>query len=152
MPGFLDKLKSGAERAAFEADRLRRSTQAQSTLRALQRDLEAQMAVIGEEVVALYDAGSLTQPELLALCPRIDELRAQIQAQEAEVERIRQEEPPADADEEPVPPSEAAAAVQAVPDEAPASAPQGSLCPSCGSPLPADVRFCPECGANVTGA
>jgi hypothetical protein len=149
MPGFLDKLKSGAERAAFEADRLRRSTQAQSALRALQRDLEAQVAAIGKEVVALYDAGALTQPELLALCPRIDDLRGQIEAQEAEVERIRQEEPPADPDAEQEPPSEAVAPVETESDQIPSAAPQSGLCPSCGSPLPADVRFCPECGTNV---
>ena len=32
MPGFFDKIKSGADKAAFEADRLRRVTQAQSVL------------------------------------------------------------------------------------------------------------------------
>jgi hypothetical protein len=146
VPGFLDRMKSGAERAAFEADRLLRSSQAQSALRALQRDLQAQVAAMGKEVVALYDAGSLTQPELLALCPRIDDLRGQIEAQEAEVERISQEKPPTAPDEERVPPSEAVAPVQAAP------APDSGVCLACGSPLPADVRFCPECGAKVADA
>ncbi len=149
MPGFLDKVKSGAERAAFEADRLRRSTQAQSALKALQRDLEAQVAAMGQEALALYDAGTLTQPELLAICPRIDALREQITAQEAEVERISQEKPPTAAGEEPARPAEAAAPIREQPREAPAAAPQGRACPACQSPLPPGVRFCPECGAKV---
>ncbi len=149
MPRFLDRIKSGADKAAFEADRLLRVTQAQSALKALERDLEAQMAAIGQQAVALYDAGTLTQPELLAILPQIDTLRQQIAAQEAEVERIRQEKPPeapAPAEEEP---PQAPAPAQEEPPEAPAPAPQGRLCPQCQSELPADVRFCPECGARV---
>lgn len=149
MPRFLDRIKSGADKAAFEADRLLRVTQAQSALKALERDLEAQMAAIGQQAVALYDAGTLTQPELLAILPQIDTLRQQIAAQEAEVERIRQEKPPeapAPAEEEP---PQAPAPAQEEPPEAPAPAPQGRRCPQCHTELPADVRFCPECGARV---
>jgi hypothetical protein len=145
MPGFLDRIKSGADKAAFEADRLLRVTQAQSALKALQREMEA----IGQQAVALYDAGTLTQPELLAILPQIDTLRQQIAAQEAEVERIRQEKPleaPAPGEERL---EEAPAPAQEEPPEAPAPAPQGRICPQCQTELPADVRFCPECGSRV---
>lgn len=138
MPGFLDKLKSGADKAAFEADRLVRVNQAQSALKAMQREVEAEVVALGQQALALYDAGTLTQPELLALGPKIDSVRQRIADQEAEVERIRQEKPP-----------DAAATLPEARPEAPAPAPQGRVCSSCRTPVSADVRFCPECGARV---
>jgi hypothetical protein len=166
MPGFFDKLKSGADKAAFEADRLRRQTQAQSALKALQRDLENQVQALGQQALALYDAGTLTQPELLALGPQIDNLRQQISTQEAEIERIRHEKPPeamgpaeeppaaAPVPERPPTPVQAQARSEAEPPPAApvqAAAPglRGHICPKCQIPLPADVRFCPECGSRA---
>ncbi len=169
MPGFFDKLKSGADKAAFEADRLRRQTQAQSALKGFQRDLETQVQALGQQALALYDAGTLTQPELLALGPQIDSLRQQIATQEAEIERIRHEKPPeavAPAEEPPLPPPvpvpqrpPTPAPVQAGPvaepppavRSAPPTTPElhGHICPKCQIPLPADVRFCPECGSKA---
>jgi hypothetical protein len=149
MPGFLDKIKSGADKAAFEADRLRRVSQAQSALKALQHDLETQVAAIGQNVLALYDAGALTQPELLALCPPIDSLRQQIAAQEAEVEQIRQEKPPEAPAPVPEQPPAAPTPTPQQPPPAPAPALHGHICPQCQVQLPADVRFCPECGSKA---
>ncbi|HSJ55280.1 MAG TPA: zinc-ribbon domain-containing protein [Anaerolineae bacterium] len=165
MPSFLDKLKSGADKAAFEADRLMRVNQAQSAVRAAQRDLEVETGALGREVLALYDAGVLAQPELLAMCQKIDGMRQQVAALETEVERIRQEKAPdtsAQADVEPgadvpapVPPPTPAATPQrpmSVPPPVVAATPQppqAGTCPNCGSPLRAGVRFCPECGTRV---
>jgi hypothetical protein len=163
MPGFFDKLKSGADKAAFEADRLLRVNQAQSALKALQRELETEVAELGQQAVALYENGTLTQPELLALCPKIDAKRQAIAAQEAEVERIRQEKPPEAGAPTPEQPPEAAAPAQkgpsqvvpTAPEQPPQAAgptPQGRTCPNCGTSLPDDVRFCPECGTRVGDA
>jgi hypothetical protein len=160
MPGFLDKIKSGADKAAFEADRMRRVSQAQSALKSLQHELETQVAALGQQALALGDAGALTQPELLALLPPIDSLRQRIAAQEAEVERIRQEKPaeaPAPAPQQPAAapmpvPQPPAAAPIPVPQPlaaAPAPALHGHICPQCQIELPADVRFCPECGSKA---
>jgi hypothetical protein len=146
MPSFLDKMRSGAERAAFEADRLRRVNQAKSALRALERDLEGQVAGMGQQALALYDAGNLTQPELLASCGSIETLRQQIQEQAAEVERIRQEEPPSSEEDRA---AAAPAAASETPAQVPVAAVEGPTCANCHSPLPADARFCQECGARV---
>ena len=148
MAGFLGKLKSGADKAAFEADRLVRVNQAQSALRAVQRELEAEVAALGQHAVELYDAGALTQPELLALVPKIDSVRERIAAQEAEVERIRQEKPPeaATAQEKP---ADAAEVVPEARAAQPMPVAQGRVCPKCQTPLKPDVRFCPECGFRV---
>ncbi len=147
MPGFLDKLKSGADKAAFEADRLVRLNQAQAAVRSAERDLEAATVALGREALALYDAGALSQPELLATCQRIDSLRQQVASLESGVERVRLEKapdpsaPPGEAEDEP-----AASQTPAVPVSKTRS------CPNCGNALRSGVRFCPECGARVENA
>jgi hypothetical protein len=154
MPSFLDKLKSGADKAAFEADRLVRVNQAQSALRNLQRELETEMEALGKQALALYDAGTLTQSELLALMPQIEAKRQQIADQEAEVERIRQEKPAeagAPAPDRPAPGAPAPYAA-ATPPPPPTPVVTGRACPNCGAALAADVRFCPECGSRVEDA
>jgi rRNA maturation endonuclease Nob1 len=129
MPGFLDRLREGAEKAAFEAERLRRLTQAQSQLRALGRQLDERVAALGQQALALYDSGALSQPELLTGCEGIDALRQQIADQEARIEQIREETPP----ETQVPPATI-------------------TCPECGAHLPLEARFCNSCGASVKPA
>ena len=48
------------------------------------------VAEVGRQALALYDAGTLAQPELLALGPALDELRAKIAAQEAEIKWMQE--------------------------------------------------------------
>jgi len=133
MPGFFDKIKSGADKAAFEADRLRRVTQAQGVLNKLKGELTTQVAAIGARAVELYDGGALAQPELQELCQQMDSLRQQVADQQTEIERIRQEKAP-----------EAAAAAPV-----PTAAPAGRPCPNCGTEVPAGVKFCPNCGNKM---
>jgi hypothetical protein len=151
MPGFFDRLKSGADKAAFEADRLLRLNQAQSAVRTAQRELDAEVLELGQQALALYDAGTLTQPELLAICPKIDAKRQDVAAKEAEVERIRQEKPPEAGTPAPEAPPEPPEPVQPehTPPEPVTPAAGARTCPNCGSALPDDVRFCPECGTRV---
>lgn len=166
MPGFFEKVKSGAEKAAFEADRLRRVNQAQGVLKGVQRELDAIVADWGPQVLELYDAGTLVQPELLAAGPKIDEIRARLAAQEAEILRIREEKPP-EPEPEPAPPPQVVAppvpqTTPAQPQHMPAPAPaepvrastppvqvKGRFCASCGAALRAGANFCMECGTRV---
>ncbi len=152
MPGFLDRLKSGADKAAFEADRMLRLNQAQSALKAIERDLEKELADLGRQVMEHYDAGTLDQPELVALCQQIDESRQKRAAQEAKIEQIREEQPPEDEAAAPQAAPTPAPVAQEPVQEAPSPVQQGTVCPRCQTPLPPDVRFCPECGYKVTEA
>jgi len=152
MPGFLDKLKSGADKAAFEADRLMRLNQAQSALKTVQRELETELQALGQEVLALYDAGNLAQPELLDRMPKIEAIRQRVTAQEAEVERVREEKPPeagAAAPEPAAPPEPVAPVRPGPPPPPPTPGAQVATCPNCGAALKPGVKFCPECGARV---
>jgi hypothetical protein len=153
MPSFFDKVRGEAAKAAFEADRLRRLNQAQGVLKGIQRELDGVVAGWGPQVLALYDAGTLTQPELLADVPKIDALREKIAAQETEIERIRQEKA---AEPEAATPAPVAVEVRqptpapsTEPSAGPAEPAKGRFCGNCGSPLTADVKFCMECGAKV---
>ena len=131
MSGFLDKIKGGAEKASFEADRLRRLNQAQSTLKTMQREMDSKTAALGRQTLTLFDAGSLAQPELLKTCQKeLDPLRQRIADQEAKIEGIRQERPP-----------EAATPVL-----------HGHICPRCQIQLPAEAGFCPRCGSQAVDA
>lgn len=128
MSVFFDKIREGAEKAGFEADRLRRLNQAQSMLKTTQRELESQTGVLGRQTLTLYDAGKLTQPELLTTCRQeVDPLRQRIAEQEAHIEQIRQEKPP-----------------EAVPKSL-----YGHICPVCQIELPAEAGFCPRCGSQA---
>ena len=133
MPSIFDKIKSGADKAAFEADRLRRVTQAQGVLNKLKGEQAAQVAAIGTKAVELYDAGAMTQPELQELFQQLDGLRQQVADQESEVERIRQDKAP-----------EAPAGAPA-----PAAAPVGVICPNCHAEVAPGVKFCPNCGSKI---
>lgn len=133
MPGFFDKIKSGVDKAAFEAERLQRVNQAQGALSKLKGELTTQVSAIGARVVDLYDGGALTQPELLELCQQVDVLRQQVAEQQEEVERIRQEKAPETVAAAPVP----------------TAAPVGQSCPSCHTQVAAGVKFCPNCGAKM---
>ncbi|MBN1135959.1 MAG: zinc ribbon domain-containing protein [Anaerolineae bacterium] len=159
MPGFFDKIKSGADKAAFEADRLRRVTQAQGVLNKLKGELTEQVTVIGTRAVELYDGGTLAVPEMQDLFQQLDSLRQQVADQQEEIERIRQEKAPEAPVAAPAPAgltcpnchAEVAAGVKFCPncgskiEEPPAPA----TCPNCGAVVPPGSRFCPECGKTI---
>ncbi len=127
MSEIFGRIKLGADKARFEAERLIRLNQAQSVLRDLERQLQATTAAMGSQALRLYDAGMLTQLELVESCQRIEVMRQRISAQAAEIERIRNEQPP----------------------EAPVVAQYGHLCPQCHIQLPAGTDFCPHCGSRA---
>lgn len=162
MVALLEKLKDGAGKAQFEADRLRRLNQGQSTLKGLERQLQTDVAAMGTQVLELRDSGALSQPELIEACRQIDSLQQRISAQREDVERIRQEKArdpsgavlygqicprcqiqlPSDAGFCP----ECGSAAETV---APPAIPASVLCASCGAPLAEGARFCSTCGASV---
>jgi predicted amidophosphoribosyltransferase len=127
MTEIFGKLKVGADKARFEAERLIRLNQAQSVVKDLERQLQVATAAMGSQALALYDSGKLTQPELVATCQQIQAVRQRISAQMTEIERIRQEQPP----------------------EAPVTAHYGHICPVCQVQLPAGTAFCPRCGSQA---
>ena len=128
MSSFLDKLRSGAGKAAFEADKLKRITAVQATIRSLRGDFEKIIVEAGRVAFRLHKAGEVSQPDLLAICERLAAIQAQIQAREQEVESIRGE----------------------VFVESLETLAYGHICPNGHGPLPSQDKFCQVCGAQAT--
>lgn len=159
MSELFDKLKESAEHVISEVDKGGRIQSAISGLRSQMaeadrkrkvnlvkqqiQDLQAREAQainsLSAQVLALYEAGTLKQPELVSLCRGVDEIRQQIQETEAELEQL-QPPPP-----EPAPP-------QPQPEAPPQPAPQPSTenrCPTCGVAVVAGATFCQSCGTRL---
>ncbi|MBC8264427.1 MAG: zinc-ribbon domain-containing protein [Anaerolineales bacterium] len=127
MAELFEVIRERATKAAFEADKLKRITQIRASMISLNRELEQEKKRLGDAVFQLYDTGKLTQPELLELCEQLAPMRGQIAEKEAEIERIRQEEPP----------------------EVPIPALYGHICQRCRTKFPGEVVFCPRCGTRI---
>jgi hypothetical protein len=127
MAELFEGIKGRVTKAAFEADKLKRIAQIRASIISLNRELEQEKKELGDALLQLYDAGELTQPELLELCEQLAPLRGQIAQKEAEIERIRQEEAP----------------------EVPIPTLYGHICPRCKTKFPAEVIFCPNCGTRI---
>jgi predicted amidophosphoribosyltransferase len=160
MSSVFDRLRSGAGKAAFEADKLRRVTSVQAVIRSLKEEINQAFYRAGSVASDLHRSGRITQPELLEACERIAALQAQIVAREREIESIRAEtymEPtgfprsgltcPNGHGELPLGAQFCSVCgAKAVPMSTPGT---GALCPACGAALIPEARFCPGCGAPV---
>jgi hypothetical protein len=128
--GQIQAAIGGIRQRMADADRKRKINQVKQELQDL-RNREAQaINALSAQVLALHEAGSLTQPELVSLCRGVDEIRAEIQEQEAELEKFQ----------------------PAPPQPAPVAQPQavaGSRCPSCGVAVVTGAAFCQSCGARL---
>ncbi len=168
MSGLIDKIVEGAEQVISEVDKggqigsaisgLRhrmaeadRKRKIQTIKQQIQdlKDKEAQaINSLSAQVLALHEAGSLSQPELVSLCKRVDEIRAQIEEREAEMDQIQPAPAPAPA------PGPAASAGERCPQCGVAVVSGAAFCQSCGAklatePPPAPVHFCVHCGAQL---
>jgi RNA polymerase subunit RPABC4/transcription elongation factor Spt4 len=154
MSDIFSQLKDGADQVISEVDKLRQTGQSalsviqermaeserkrkikqlQSNLAGLRQQIDQMTAALGVQVTGLYEQGKLSNPELVALCEHISELRGQVKEKE---EKLADLQPP---------PAEAA---QATGLAAPVQS--GPPCPSCAQPLPPDAAYCPYCGVKTT--
>ncbi len=165
MSSLVNRLKSGANKAAFEADKLRRGQMVQLAIRPLRSEVSRLYVEMGELAYRLYVQEAISQPELRTIGERLAEVHAQISAAEAEVERIRAEEyiePPPDetSHNDLICPNghgvlaegtsfcQECGAVGRRP--VPLLPPATNPCRQCGNAVGLNMRFCPTCGA-LTG-
>jgi predicted RNA-binding Zn-ribbon protein involved in translation (DUF1610 family) len=126
--GQIQSAISGVRQRMAEADRRRKINYAKQQLHDLRAQEAQAINALSAQVLALHEAGSLSQPELVSLCRGVDEIRAQIKAQETELDLIQP--PPA----QPAPPQQ--------PDPK-------ALCPKCGVAVIKGAAFCQTCGAPL---
>ncbi|MCL4266960.1 MAG: zinc ribbon domain-containing protein [Anaerolineae bacterium] len=160
MSDFFNRVRSGAGKAAFEADKLRRTQAIQLKIRSLNQETEKVYTQVGRVAYTLYQQEQVGQPELKAACDRLAAVFAQIAAHEQEIERIKAE----------VFVDTAVAGIQyghICPNGHGQIAPQdyfcqvcgakaidvppptGLACPHCHAPLQPGARFCANCGQSV---
>jgi predicted RNA-binding Zn-ribbon protein involved in translation (DUF1610 family) len=132
--GQIQSAVSGLRTRMAEADRRRKINQVKQQIRDLQAQEAQTINALSAQVLALHEAGSLSQPELVSLCRGVDEIRDQIKEKEAELAKL---EPP---------PPEPAKVAPAAPTAA-ATSPDAPTCPQCGEVVVAGAAFCQSCGA-----
>ncbi|MBN1639830.1 MAG: zinc ribbon domain-containing protein [Anaerolineae bacterium] len=143
MSDIIDSIKQGANqvlsnldqqghiRAALEGlrsqwsevERRRHVSQLSAQVHALQAELRQLTEALGLQVLSLYDAGTISHPELRRLCERINELRAEAEVKKAELADLEAQ-----------------------------AAPQTVKCPQCGTLAAPDAEFCPKCGGVLKPA
>jgi RNA polymerase subunit RPABC4/transcription elongation factor Spt4 len=127
MSSFIDQFRKGVDTAAFEARRQARILALQNDIASLRARVREQQTSLGEATYRLFQAGQVEQPELVQLCQALRDLENQIADKQAEIERVKQEQPPVRA-----------------------AGPGGAqVCTNCRAPLSPDDAFCPQCGTKV---
>jgi hypothetical protein len=134
--GQIQTAISGIRQRMADADRKRRVNRVKQELQELRAQEAQAINALSAQVLALYEAGTLKQPELISLCNGVDEVREQVQAKEDELEQL-QPPPPQPAAAQPQP-----AGQQPEPDAA-------TRCPNCGVAVVAGADFCQNCGCPL---
>jgi predicted RNA-binding Zn-ribbon protein involved in translation (DUF1610 family) len=132
--GQIQTAITGIRQRMADADRKRRINHVKQELQDLRAQEAQAINALSAQVLALHEAGTLTQPELVSLCKGVDEVRKQVEDKEAELEQL---EPSPAAAAQPAP-----AAKQPQPDSA-------VLCPSCGVAVVAGADYCQTCGSPL---
>jgi septal ring factor EnvC (AmiA/AmiB activator) len=158
MPDLFGKLKGGAEKVAFEADKMARLNRARGEVDQVKRQIESLYTKLGEMYYQQYAHPSPDSPAYDEICQNIAGLESKLNEKQAEVQRINAEafgaqggQPAAPAPEvaAEAPAAAATAAADVASPMPPESAPQARFCPNCGQELGAAVKFCTNCGAKL---
>lgn len=135
---------NAVERAAWEADKVRRSAARQREIDLLKRERSAVVEQLAGVLLDLSRRGELTQGPLQAIATRLQSLDGDINRGDAEVMAIRNE---------PFVPGSISISVQRKddPNGLPANVPSvtRTTCPSCGQRVRSNAAFCSSCGAKL---
>jgi len=137
MQDMIESAKRAAntaiERAAWEADKMRRASARQRDVELAQRERATLLEQVASLVLELESKGQLAPASLVALAQRLRVLDDEIRKGQADAQRIRAEA---------FTPGSISISVQHKGrDEVP--------CPSCGRPARRSAAFCSACGARM---
>jgi predicted RNA-binding Zn-ribbon protein involved in translation (DUF1610 family) len=125
---------TAVERAAWEADRMRRIGARQRELELTDRERTALLHQLGDLVLDLDRRQQLTQEPLRALAARLRTLREELERGQADIQAIRNEA---------FTPGTVAITV------APRHDPDSLPCPTCGQLMRKTAAYCSACGARL---
>jgi tRNA(Ile2) C34 agmatinyltransferase TiaS len=121
--GQIQSAVGGLRQRMVDAERKRKVSLVEQQMRDLQAREAQTINALSAQVLALHEAGTLTQPELVSLCKGVDEIRVQVREKRAELEQLEPSLP------------------QVSPE---------SKCPHCGVTIVSDAAFCQTCGGRLT--
>jgi RNA polymerase subunit RPABC4/transcription elongation factor Spt4 len=153
--GQIQSAVGGLRQRLAEADRRRKINYVKQQIRDLQLEETQTINALSAQVWALYEAGTLSQPELVSLCKGVEEIRAKIKKKEAELEQIQPPQPEPSAENRcphcGIVVVEGAAFCQTCGTQLVEEEPVGPtlFCVHCGAQLREGARFCPKCGQTV---
>jgi hypothetical protein len=87
--GQIHSAISGIRQRMAESDRRRKINTIKKEIQDLHTKEAQAINSLSAQVLALYEAGSLSQPELVSLCKGVDEVRDQIREKEAELAQFQ---------------------------------------------------------------
>jgi len=138
------KVSKGFDQASFEAEKLVRVNKIKADLGQLEKELFEAKAELGDRVMELHAAGTLTASELEDWIKAVTVLVGRIELQEKNLASVQAETYDQKAKAQAA--GDAPAAVPPSPPEGGA----GKFCPECGASVSGDAAFCPGCGAKVS--
>lgn len=149
MSDFFGKLKSGANKVAFEADKMARANRAQGEADKLKSQISSQFAKLGETIYQKFSNQEAIDPSLMEACQALGQLHQQVALKNEEIAKIKTEVFGAS----PAAPAPAPAQA-AAPEAAPATAaPQAQVevkrCSNCGREVQPGEKFCKDCGTKL---
>lgn len=125
---------NAVERAAWEADRMRRIGARQHDVDLAERERVALLDQLGSVVLDLDQRGQLTQPALKAMAQRLAQLRDELSRVRDDIQAIRKES---------FAPGTVSISVHR------AGAADTEPCPTCGQPVRKTAAYCSACGARL---
>lgn len=141
MQDFLENAKRKAsaamDRAAWEADKLRRGSARQKEVDLAQRERITLLEQMAQMVLEMDKQGTLTDQRLRALADRMRSLDGEIARGQADVQTIKNE-----------PYGQQASGTSASTSAPRQVASITELCSTCGQPIRAGAAYCPGCGAR----
>lgn len=123
---FFDKLSAAARQAGDKANTAIEIGKLNMKIKSENANIEQFKAQIGDLLWAQYKEGTVTDPQVIALCESIAAANETIEGLEAKIGELK---------------SEGSAPAPAQPTE--------RHCPQCGAVIADDARFCNSCGVRL---
>jgi hypothetical protein len=157
MSDFFGKLKTGADKMAFEADKMSRLSRAKSDLEKIKMLVQTQYSKLGELYYNQRGTAGVTGPAFDEICQAIMDLDQQIESKNAEIQRISVEiysphvtQPTPQPVSGPVESVSTSNPIQSTTSSTPMPAVATTkFCPNCGKEMPVATKFCPDCGTKM---
>jgi hypothetical protein len=157
MSDFFGKLKSGAGKVAFEADKMNRLNRAKGELEKIKNQIQAQYMKLGEMYYTQRGTAGVSGPAYDDIFQAIMNLENQVVSKNEDIQHINAEtytpqvtQPTAQPVSAQAPSPATPAPTQYTPPSTPAPAATATkFCPNCGKEMPVETKFCPDCGTKV---